>query len=62
MSLAPALRRIKKDIEKIQKEGDSGILVDFQEENMYQMEALMEGPEGTPWEGGMFQLSLKFSD
>ena len=29
MSLAPALRRIKKDIEKIQKEGDSGILVDF---------------------------------
>lgn len=54
MSLNPSLRRIKKDIEKIHKEGDSGILIDHSEENMYFMEAMMEGPEGTPWEGGVF--------
>lgn len=61
MSLNPSLRRIKKDIEKIHKEGDSGILIDHNEENLYFMEAMMEGPEGTPWEGGVFELTIKFS-
>jgi ubiquitin-conjugating enzyme E2 A len=58
-----ALRRIKKDIEKIQKEGENtGFLLDYEEENLFEMEALMEGPEGTPWEGGMFELTFKFPD
>lgn len=37
MSLSPALRRLQKDIEKIRKETENGILVDFEEDNMFQM-------------------------
>lgn len=25
-------------------------------------EALIEGPEGTPWEGGLFELKLEFTE
>ena len=50
----PAARRLLKDLTKIQKEEDGGINATPQEDNIFLWEALIEGPEGTPWEGGLF--------
>ena len=49
-----AMKRIRKDLEKITKEEENGILVDWDETNLYEVKAMMEGPEGTPWESGIF--------
>lgn len=54
MSQQMAVNRIKKDFDKIHKEEENGILVNWDESNMLKATALIEGPEGTPWEGGIF--------
>lgn len=54
MSLTPAVRRIKRDLDKIISQEDAGMLIDFDESNIFNISALMSGPEGTPWEGGEF--------
>lgn len=59
---SPASRRLLKDLQKIQKEEDGGInATPEQEDNLFLWEAIIEGPEGTPWEGGLFELKLEFS-
>lgn len=57
-----ASRRLLKDLQKIQKEEDGGINASPDEENLFLWEALIEGPEGTPWEGGLFELKLEFTE
>lgn len=46
---SPASRRLLKDLQKIQKEEDGGINATPEEDNLFVWEALIEGPEGTPW-------------
>jgi ubiquitin-protein ligase len=44
-----ALKRIQKDLEKVYKEDDPGFVVNFDNENMFNITALLAGPEGTIW-------------
>lgn len=44
-----ALKRIQKDLEKIYKENDPGFVVNCDEDDMFNITALIAGPEGTMW-------------
>jgi ubiquitin-protein ligase len=57
-----ALKRIQKDLEKVYREDDPGFVVNFENDNMFNVTALLAGPEGTIWEDGCFEMSIKFSD
>lgn len=58
----PATKRLLKDLQKMQKEEDSGINATPEEENLFKWEAVIEGPEKTAWEGGLFELKLEFPE
>ena len=51
---SPASRRLLKDLQKIGKEENSGINATPEADNLFIWEAVVEGPEKTPWEGGLF--------
>ena len=55
-----ASKRIRRDLDKIIKAEENGILVEFNESDCFQAKALLEGPEGTYWEGGVFELDIKY--
>lgn len=57
-----ALKRIQKDLEKVAREDDPGLIVNPDEQNLYNITAFIAGPEGTIWEGGIFELCLTFTD
>lgn len=54
--------RLMADLHRIEKEGGDAILASPEEDNIYQWEALLFGPEKTQWEGGAFKLSIKFTE
>lgn len=54
--------RLMRDLSKLEKEEDDSIFASPLENNIYQWEAVILGPEGTAWEGGIFKLDLKFED
>jgi len=59
----PARRRLLRDFKKLQEDPpNTGITAAPQEDNLMQWQAVIFGPEDTPWEGGTFQLSLEFSE
>ena len=61
--MSEATRRLLKDLKKIEKEEGSGInATPVDDNNIFEWEAIIEGPEGTIWEGGLFELKLKFSE
>lgn len=49
-----AMKRIQKDLDRIVKEDDPGLIVNPDEKNLYNLTAYLAGPEGTIWEGGIF--------
>ena len=56
---SPATRSLLKDLQKIQKEEEnSGINASPYVDSLFIWEAIIEGPEKTPWEGGLFELKL----
>ena len=57
-----ATKRLLKDLQKIQKEEDSGLNASPEEDNLFVWEAIIEGPERTAWEGGLFELRLEFTE
>ena len=59
---SPATKRLLKDLQKIQREEDSGLNACPEEENLFVWEAIIEGPENTAWEGGIFELKLEFTE
>jgi len=59
----PARRRLLRDFKKLQEDPpNTGITAAPQEDNLMQWQAVIFGPEDTPWEGGTFQLSLEFNE
>lgn len=57
------VKRLQKDFQDIIVNGkDHGILVRLSRGDLLSWEAIITGPEDTPWEGGLFRLKLKFSD
>ena len=64
-SKSTALRRINKEWSEIQMEDENEEFKTFSahpidEENMYLWVATIKGPEGSPYEGGIFYLNIEF--
>jgi ubiquitin-conjugating enzyme E2 G2 len=56
-----AVRRLMKEYKQLVEDAPQGIHAGPVEENdVLRWEALIEGPEGSPYEGGLFRAVLKF--
>jgi ubiquitin-protein ligase len=54
----PCEKRLIKDLQKISNEKDDSINASPEEGNLLVWTAFVEGPEGTAWDGGLFELKL----
>ena len=57
----PAEKRLIRDLKKMKDEQDESINASPEEGNLLRWTAFIEGPEGTAWEGGLFEMVLEFS-
>lgn len=58
-----AERRLMKDLKKINEENDyDSITAIPDDDNLFKWTAIICGPEGTEWEGGVFKLNMTFTD
>merc|ERR1719393_166763 len=51
-----------RDFKRLQKDPPAGINASPQADNIMQWNAVIFGPESTPWEGGTFKLHITFSE
>ena len=60
--MARAIKRILSDLAKLHKSNISehGIYYHYDEEDVFNMRAMMVGPEGTPYFGGAYFFDIKF--
>lgn len=58
----PAKRRIMRDFKDLESKLDSGVNAAPNSEDIMKWEAVIFGPEGTPFEGGTFKLKMEFSN
>eukprot|EP01113_Clastostelium_recurvatum_P042138 TRINITY_DN6802_c0_g1_i3.p1 TRINITY_DN6802_c0_g1~~TRINITY_DN6802_c0_g1_i3.p1 ORF type:complete len:430 (-),score=99.89 TRINITY_DN6802_c0_g1_i3:1-1269(-) len=54
------IKRIRSDLEKLMKHPNPSIHVAPHEEDLTHMEALIIGPDDTPYAGGMFHFEMRF--
>lgn len=59
---SPARRRLLRDFRRLQSDPPQGITGSPTDENILLWQALIFGPEETPWEGGTFKLSMEFTE
>mmetsp|Transcript_16787 Transcript_16787/g.63885 ORF Transcript_16787/g.63885 Transcript_16787/m.63885 type:complete len:200 (-) Transcript_16787:544-1143(-) len=57
-----ARRRLLRDFRRLQSDPPQGITGSPTDENILLWQALIFGPEETPWEGGTFKLSMEFTE
>ena len=57
-----AKRRLMRDFKKLQEEPPNGLSASPMEDSIMNWDAVIFGPEDTPWEGGTFRLSLEFTE
>jgi len=63
MSLRPAvMRRLMKEIAQLKTEPLEGIRVASPDEDMLDVTGIIEGPAGTPYEGGYFRVKFSFTE
>ena len=55
-------RRLVNDLKRVEQEDSNGIFASPQQTNILCWEAVIFGPDDTPWEGGSFKLLLEFSE
>ena len=55
-------QRLIRDFKKLQKDPPSGISGSPVPENIMRWNAVIFGPENSPWDGGTFRLVLEFSE
>jgi len=58
----PARRRLMRDFQKIQKDPPSGVSGAPSDDNIMEWDALIFGPENTPFEDGTFKLKMVFTE
>ncbi|KAI1725538.1 ubiquitin-conjugating enzyme domain-containing protein [Ditylenchus destructor] len=58
----PSRRRLMRDFKKLQDDPPAGVSGAPTEENIMVWEAVIFGPQDTPFEDGTFKLSLEFSE
>lgn len=61
MAFAVAHKRLLKEYKELVREAPEGISAGpIDEENLLEWECLIRGPDGTPFEGGVFPATLNF--
>jgi ubiquitin-conjugating enzyme E2 A len=58
----PARKRLMRDFKRLQNDPPNGISGTPTENNIMLWNAVIFGPEDTPWEGGTFKLTLTFTE
>eukprot|EP00735_Rhodelphis_limneticus_P002572 TRINITY_DN13484_c0_g1::TRINITY_DN13484_c0_g1_i1::g.27983::m.27983 TRINITY_DN13484_c0_g1::TRINITY_DN13484_c0_g1_i1::g.27983 ORF type:complete len:153 (-),score=3.37,sp/P35130/UBC2_MEDSA/81.58/9e-92,UQ_con/PF00179.21/1.1e-53,Prok-E2_B/PF14461.1/8e-06,RWD/PF05773.17/0.0012 TRINITY_DN13484_c0_g1_i1:415-873(-) len=59
----PARRRLMRDFKRLQSDPPHGVSgAPASENSIMDWNAVIFGPEDTPWEGGTFKLTLQFSE
>lgn len=51
-----------RDFKKLQEEPPTGLSASPMEDSIMHWDAVIFGPEDTPWEGGTFRLTLEFTE
>lgn len=63
MSVSPAvLRRLMRELSELQTNPPEGVRVVTSEDNLLDVTGIIEGPEGTPYEGGYFRVKFAFTE
>ncbi|EFN58156.1 hypothetical protein CHLNCDRAFT_30002 [Chlorella variabilis] len=57
-----ARKRLIRDFKRLQQDPPEGVNASPQAENIMQWNAIIFGPDGTVWDGGVFKLSMEFSE
>mmetsp|Transcript_22936 Transcript_22936/g.64410 ORF Transcript_22936/g.64410 Transcript_22936/m.64410 type:complete len:204 (+) Transcript_22936:108-719(+) len=57
-----ARRRLIRDLKKLQTDPPQGISASPVKDDIMSWTAVMFGPDDTPWEGGTFQLEVRFTE
>lgn len=52
------IKKLLKDIREFEKDKPEGITLEINDDNMCDIQAVMTGPECTPYEGGVFRMKL----
>ncbi|KAI3733600.1 hypothetical protein L6452_13044 [Arctium lappa] len=58
----PARKRLMRDFKRLQQDPPAGISGAPQDNNIMLWNAVIFGPDDTPWDGGTFKLALQFSE
>eukprot|EP00301_Raphidiophrys_heterophryoidea_P014630 c23064_g1_i1.p1 GENE.c23064_g1_i1~~c23064_g1_i1.p1 ORF type:complete len:174 (-),score=40.84 c23064_g1_i1:64-516(-) len=58
----PARRRLMRDFKRMQKDPPAGINAAPLDADVMSWNAVIFGPEDSPWDGGTFKLTLKFNE
>jgi ubiquitin-conjugating enzyme E2 A len=57
-----ARRRLIRDFRRIQNDPPDGVTATPMEDDIMKWQALIFGPDNTPWEGGTFRLEMTFTE
>ncbi len=57
-----ARKRLMRDFKRLQKDAPEGIQAAPLDNNVMVWQAVIFGPDDTPWEGGTFKLLLEFTE
>ncbi|KAF5957625.1 hypothetical protein HYC85_004850, partial [Camellia sinensis] len=58
----PARKRLMRDFKRLQQDPPAGISGAPQDNNITIWNAVIFGPDDTPWDGGTFKLTLQFTE
>lgn len=58
----PARRRLMRDFRRLQQDPPQGVTGAPLEDDIMKWNAVIFGPDDTPWEGGTFKLTLNFTE
>ncbi|KAF9545677.1 hypothetical protein CPC08DRAFT_745274 [Agrocybe pediades] len=56
------VRRIMREMKELQTSPPEGIRVQSNDQDILDVTGIIEGPEGTPYQGGYFRVKFKFTD
>eukprot|EP00915_Cephaloidophora_sp_WS-2016_P001226 GHVH01001706.1.p1 GENE.GHVH01001706.1~~GHVH01001706.1.p1 ORF type:complete len:180 (+),score=26.24 GHVH01001706.1:116-655(+) len=57
-----AWQRLIRDFKNLNNDPPQGVNASPEGEDIYNWTGIIQGPEGSPWEGGAFKLTMKFPD
>ena len=62
MSRKKSIKVINNHYRIFKEDPVKGVSIDFNEDDIYNWNFILEGPEDTPWEGGMFKGKIQFPE